>query len=93
LSETPADAIILDLMMPEMDGFEFLEEMHRNPQWREIPVVVVTARELTDEDRRRLDGGVERIIQKTDRDEMLHEVRNVLAKCVEKQRNVQAAET
>jgi CheY-like chemotaxis protein len=93
LAETPADAIILDLMMPEMDGFEFLEEKRRKPEWREIPVVVVTARELTDEDRRRLDGGVERIVQKTDRDEMLHEVRSVLAKCVEKQRNVQAAET
>jgi len=80
-------------MMPEMDGFEFLEEMRRNPEWREIPVVVVTARELTDEDRRRLNGGVERIIQKTDRDEMLHEVRSVLAKCVEKQRSVQPAVT
>jgi CheY-like chemotaxis protein len=93
LNEAAADAIILDLMMPEMDGFEFLEEMRRKPEWRDIPVVVVTARELTDEDRDRLNGSVERIILKTDRDEMLHEVRSVLAKCVERQRSVQPAVT
>jgi CheY-like chemotaxis protein len=81
------------LMMPEMDGFEFLEEMRRNAQWRGIPVVVVTARDLTDADRNRLNGGVERIIQKTDRDDMLREVRSVLMKCVERQRNVLPAET
>jgi len=92
LNEARPDAIILDLMMPEMDGFEFLEEMRRKAEWRNIPVVVVTARDLTDEDRSRLNGGVERIIQKTDRDEMLREVRSVLAKCVERQRSVQPAE-
>jgi hypothetical protein len=56
-------------------------------------VVVVTARDLTDSDRNRLNGGVERIIQKTDRDDMLREVRSVLIKCVERQRNVLPAET
>jgi adenylate cyclase len=90
LNEARPDAIILDLMMPEMDGFEFLEEIRRKAEWRDIPVVVVTAKELTAEDRDRLNVGVERIIQKTDRDEMLREVRSVLAKCVERQRGVQA---
>jgi CheY-like chemotaxis protein len=84
--------IILDLMMPEMDGFEFLESVRRNVEWRDIPVVVVTAKELTDADRRRLNGGVERIIQKTDRDDMLREVRSVLAKCVGRQRSAVRAE-
>jgi CheY-like chemotaxis protein len=93
LSEARPDAIILDLMMPEMDGFEFLEEMRRAAEWRDIPIVVVTARDLTAEDRDRLNGSVERIIQKTDRDEMLREVCSVLAKCVERQRSVQTAET
>jgi signal transduction histidine kinase/CheY-like chemotaxis protein len=93
LNEARPDAIILDLMMPEMDGFEFLEEMRRKAEWRDIPVVVVTARDLTAEDRDRLNGGVERIIQKTDRDEMLREVRSVLAQCVERRRSVQPAET
>jgi CheY-like chemotaxis protein len=92
LNEARPDVIILDLMMPEMDGFEFLEEMRRKAQWREIPVVVVTAKDLTDEDRRRLNGGVERIILKTDRDEMLREVRDVLAKCVARQRSAMRVE-
>lgn len=56
--------ILLDLMMPEMDGFEFLEELYKHEQWRGIPVIVVTAMELTDADRRSLNGKVERIIQK-----------------------------
>ena len=80
-------------MMPEMDGFEFLDNMRGKAEWRDIPVVVVTARDLTDADRTRLNGGVERIIQKTDRDEMLFEVRSVLAKCVERKRSAQAAVT
>ncbi|MBV8752046.1 MAG: GAF domain-containing protein [Hyphomicrobiales bacterium] len=88
LSDARPDVIILDLMMPEMDGFAFLEEMRRNAEWRDIPVVVVTAKDLTDADRWRLNGGVERIIQKTDRDDMLREVRSVLAKCVERPRRV-----
>jgi signal transduction histidine kinase/DNA-binding response OmpR family regulator len=92
LSEARPDVIILDLMMPEMDGFEFLESVRRNVEWRDIPVVVVTAKELTDADRRRLNGGVERIIQKTDRDDMLREVRSVLAKCVGRQRSAVRAE-
>ncbi|HZP79083.1 MAG TPA: response regulator [Pseudolabrys sp.] len=86
LREGRPDVVILDLMMPEMDGFEFLEEMRRSVEWRDIPVVIVTAKDLTDDDRKRLNGGVERIIQKTDRDEMLREMRSALAKCVERQR-------
>jgi signal transduction histidine kinase/CheY-like chemotaxis protein len=92
LSEARPDVIVLDLMMPHMDGFEFLEEMRRKAEWRDIPVVVVTARDLTDADRLRLNGGVERIIQKTDRDDMLREVRSVLSKCVERQRSAMRAE-
>ena len=75
------------------DGFEFLEEKRRKAEWRDIPVVVVTAKELTDADRLRLNGGVERIILKTNRDDMLHEVRGVLTKCVARQRNAMPAGT
>jgi hypothetical protein len=49
----------------------------------------VTGRDLTAEDRNRLNGGVERIIQKTNRDDMLREVRSVLVSCVERSRNHQ----
>ncbi|GAG21434.1 unnamed protein product, partial [marine sediment metagenome] len=44
--------ILLDLMMPVMDGFDFLVELHASPDWRDIPVVVLTAKDLTAEDRR-----------------------------------------
>ena len=74
--------IILDLMMPKMDGFEFLDELRERPDWQDIPVVVITAKDLTDEDRDRLNGGVERIIQKSDRDEMLRQLSREIGKCV-----------
>jgi CheY-like chemotaxis protein len=56
--------IVLDLMMPGMDGFQFVAELRRNDAWRAIPVVVVTAKDLTAEDRLRLNGYVEKILQK-----------------------------
>ena len=52
-------------MMPEMDGFEFMDELRRHPEWRDIPVLIITAKDLTDEDHRRLNGGVIRIITKS----------------------------
>ena len=55
-------------MMPKMDGFEFLDELRLRPDWQDIPVVIITAKDLTQEDRDRLNGGVERIIHKTGRD-------------------------
>ncbi len=58
LPQVNPELILLDLMMPEMDGFEFLAEFRKTPQWRSIPVIVVTAKELTSEDRQRLNGGV-----------------------------------
>ena len=59
------DLILLDLMMPEMDGFELVEAMRMNEDWRPIPVIVVTAEELTAEDRQRLDDGVAMILEKS----------------------------
>ena len=79
------DVIILDLMMPKMDGFEFLDEWRGRSEWQDIPVVVITAKDLTDEDRDRLNGGVERIIQKSDRDQMLRQLSRELTKCVKRQ--------
>ncbi len=52
LSENPPPALILlDLMMPEMDGFEFLDAFNRKPEWRDVPVVVITAKQLTSAER------------------------------------------
>ena len=51
LADTRPDIIMLDLVMPEMDGFEFLVEMRSRAEWRDIPVLVVTAKDLTAEER------------------------------------------
>jgi GAF domain-containing protein/CheY-like chemotaxis protein len=80
--------ILLDLMMPEMDGFEVVAEMRRHETWRTIPIVVVTAKDLTAEDRQRLNGYVERILEKGaySRDTLLAEVRDLVAACVARRR-------
>ncbi|MCI0801416.1 MAG: response regulator, partial [Chloroflexi bacterium] len=64
LDETAPSLILLDLMMPEMDGFEFIEELRRDDRWKRLPVVVVTAKDITAEDRQRLNGYVEKVVQK-----------------------------
>ena len=76
----PPDLIILDLMLPEMDGFEVAEELRRNPSWHAIPIVVVTAKDLTEQDRQRLNGYVQRVLQKGahTRDELVAEIREVV---------------
>ena len=56
--------VLLDLMMPEMDGFEFIEQFRANEAWRDIPVIVVTSKDLTAADRARLSGSVTRILAK-----------------------------
>jgi CheY-like chemotaxis protein len=72
--------ILLDLMMPEMDGFEFVTELRQHEEWQTIPIVIVTAKDLTPEDRLRLNGSVERILQKGAyrREELLQEVRDLV---------------
>jgi len=80
LGEAVPSVILLDLMMPEMDGFELVDELRRREEWKSIPVVVITAKDLTAEDRSRLNGHVTKILQKGasprgyPRDELLAEV-------------------
>ncbi len=80
LDEATPDLILLDLMMPEMDGFAFLDALRARDHGRDIPVVVLTAKELTDEDRARLNGGVERVFRKQDMaaHELVAELRSVM---------------
>ncbi len=64
VDERLPDLILLDLMMPEMDGFQFLDELRSREQGRGVPVVVVTAKDLTEEERERLSNRVQLIMQK-----------------------------
>ncbi len=56
--------VLLDLMMPEMDGFEFLDAFRARPEWRDIPVVVLTAKQLTPAEHDRLVGRTRQVIAK-----------------------------
>ena len=79
LSNTVPDLIVLDLMMPGMDGFEFVQVLRQTPTWRDIPIIVVTAKTLTAKDQQCLDGVV-RVYQKADfnRQDLLNEVRSLV---------------
>jgi CheY-like chemotaxis protein len=81
LADGEISLILLDLMMPVMDGFEFVAEMRKVDEWRKLPVVVVTAKELTDEDRRRLTGYAVALIQRSglDRESLLGQLREQVA--------------
>jgi CheY-like chemotaxis protein len=74
------ELILLDLMMPEMDGFDFIEELRRRKGWGSIPIAVITAQDITAEDRLRLSGYVEKILEKGaySREELLREVRDLV---------------
>jgi signal transduction histidine kinase/CheY-like chemotaxis protein len=73
--------IFLDLSMPQMDGFDFAATVRRHPEWRSIPIVVVTAQDLTNEERKRLNGNVDSILRKSadSRESILAQVRDLLA--------------
>ncbi len=81
LAERRPALVLLDLVMPVMDGFAFLAELRRTPEGRAIPIVVLTARDLTPEDRQRLQGDVEHVVRKGaySREELLREVRDLVA--------------
>jgi PAS domain S-box-containing protein len=79
LLEPAVDLVLLDLMMPEMDGFEFLERLREVPAWRTLPVVVMTAKDLTGADLARLNGAIQG---------MLHKDASYLAHLVEEIRRI-----
>jgi len=79
--ERVPDLIVLDLMMPVMDGFEFTTELRKVEAWRDVPVIVTTAKDLTVEDRAALSGVVEAILQKnaSSLEQLMAQVRDTLA--------------
>jgi len=78
--------------MPEMDGFEFLVEMRRHAEWRDIPVLVVTAKDLTAEEHTRLKGDVERVLLKgaTELHVLQMELARILPGSIQRGRNMSA---
>jgi CheY-like chemotaxis protein len=64
LDSARPDLILLDLMMPEMDGFQVADALHRDPRWQDVPVIVITARDLDAADRERLNSGVRSVLVK-----------------------------
>jgi len=82
LAQDMPSLILLDLMMPVMDGFEFVMQVREEPAWRAIPIVVVTAKDITDEDRKRLQGSVVGLVEKRGfgREELLAQIRELVTR-------------
>ena len=74
------DLVIIDLMMPEMDGFTVIDALRANPETAAIPVIVATAKELTQDEKNRLGGQIQSLMQKGDflNDEFLEEVKALI---------------
>jgi len=81
LDDTKPALILLDLKMPVMDGFEFVNRLQENPQWRATPVVVLTARHLSAEELARLNNSVETIFNKEsyDKDDLILHIHKLIS--------------
>jgi adenylate cyclase len=64
LQQGKPDVILLDLMMPEMDGFAVVAALQKEADWRDIPVIVITSLDLDAKDRERLNAGVQFVLVK-----------------------------
>ena len=85
--------VLLDLLMPEVDGFSVLREMRESAAWRDIPVVVVTSLDLTGEVRRLLQQQAERVLQKGryTTTELLNEVRSAVTEFLRRRASAPAS--
>jgi len=94
MSDLQPRLILLDLMMPVMDGFGFLAELRAQPEWQQIPVIVITAKDLSADDRDRLAGNVEEVLEKNayTREELLERVSEAVAACNIRQAEANATE-
>jgi len=80
LAESPPSLILLDLMMPELDGFGFIDELRRKDEWNKIPVVVLTAKDISSDDRSRLEGFTSAVLVKKGQspDALIREMRDLI---------------
>jgi len=76
IGKNPPVLILLDLIMPQMDGFDFLAQLRSTPRWRNIPVLIVTGKELTDKELTMLHNNAAKVVNKTSfaHDDLLKEV-------------------
>jgi len=86
IAQQPPDIILLDLLMPRLDGFGVIEYLRHSPQHCNIPIVVLTAKTLTDDDLSQLQQGVSKVMQKQglERETLLQELRNALQAYLQK---------
>jgi len=91
IGESPPDLILLDLMMPGMDGAAVLAHLKADARTRHIPIIIVTAKELDEEERQRLLEQSEELLQKGqfDNEELLRDVVDVLNRLRERQEEEQ----
>jgi CheY-like chemotaxis protein len=82
LAEAAPDLVLLDLIMPGMDGFEFLDQLRRSGPEHRVPVVVITAADLSPADHERLNGSVLKVLQKSahSREALLSELHELIAR-------------
>jgi PAS domain S-box-containing protein len=81
IEQAVPNLILLDLMMPRMDGFELAAALQARPDWASIPIIVLTAKDITTEDLMRLNGSVERVLHKggSSREEIVRAVRDLVS--------------
>jgi signal transduction histidine kinase/DNA-binding response OmpR family regulator len=95
MSERRPDLILLDLIMPRMNGYQFVTELQKHEEWKSIPIIVITARDVTIQDRVRLNGYVEKVVPKhaLNQEALLAEIRDLISACVQRQQQTQSKTT
>jgi signal transduction histidine kinase/CheY-like chemotaxis protein len=90
LEDSPQDIMLLDLLMPGLDGFEVIQQVRTKPRLRDIPIIVVTAKDLTDAERGFLCRSADRIIQKAGiaREALMKEIRRLLREHIPKKEDI-----
>jgi signal transduction histidine kinase/DNA-binding response OmpR family regulator/HAMP domain-containing protein len=89
-AHAPPALILLDLVMPQMDGFALLKEIQKRPELRTIPVVVLTAKELDADEIAALTGSTERILSKHETSQV--ELAGAIRRCLEAEKQTQGAQ-
>jgi hypothetical protein len=84
MAESTPSLILLDLMMPELDGFGFIEELRRRDEWAQIPVVVLTAKDVSPEEKTRLQGFAAAVLVKRGlpADALLRDMRELIQQAI-----------